>query len=100
MCFATTSNQDHFVKESQFLGTLLPSHPDILPIERAIREMYNLPETSPDDDPTTEIYLGDEIVLLEDFRKDIENRVRENLSFLPQWQFMNRSIIHHENRNW
>ena len=61
------------MKESQFLGTLLPSHPDFLPIEKAIREKYGLPEISPDDDPITEIYLGDEIVPLKEFHKDIEN---------------------------
>jgi len=61
----------------------LPSHPDFLPIEKAIREKYSLPELSPDDDPITEIYLGDEIVPLEEFRKDIERRIRGNLSFLP-----------------
>jgi hypothetical protein len=48
------------MKESHFLGTLLPSHPDFLPIEKAIREKYNLPDLSPDDDPNTEIFLGDE----------------------------------------
>jgi hypothetical protein len=36
------------MKESQFLGTLLPSSPDFLPIEQAIRGKYNLPEISPD----------------------------------------------------
>lgn len=49
------------MKESQFLGTLLPSHPDFLPIVQAIREKYNLPEISPDDDPITEVTIGDEI---------------------------------------
>jgi hypothetical protein len=61
------------MKESQFLGTLLPSHPDFLPIEKAIREKYGLPEFSPDDDPIAEVFLGDEIIPLEEFRKDIEN---------------------------
>jgi hypothetical protein len=49
------------MKESEFLGTLLPSHPDFLPIVQAIREKYNLPEISPDDDPITEVTIGDEI---------------------------------------
>jgi len=39
------------MKESKLLGTLLPSHPDLIPIIQAIREKYNLPEISPDDDP-------------------------------------------------
>ncbi|MGB8213854.1 MAG: hypothetical protein WCE68_09885 [Anaerolineales bacterium] len=71
------------MKESQFLGTLLPSHPDFLPIENAIREKYGLPEISPGDEEIAEIFLGDETIPLEEFRKDIENKVRENLSFIP-----------------
>jgi hypothetical protein len=46
------------MKESQFLGTLLPYHPDFIPIEKAIREKYNLPEISPNDEPISEVYLG------------------------------------------
>lgn len=71
------------MKESKFLGALLPSHPDIAPIIQAVREKYNLPEINPDDEPMEEIYLGDEIVSLEEFRQDIENFVRENLAFMP-----------------
>lgn len=71
------------MKETLFLGTQLPSHADSIQIVQAIKEKYNLPEISPDDDPITEIYLGDEIVRLEEFRKDIESRIRENLIFLP-----------------
>jgi len=71
------------MKESQFLGTLLPSHPDFLPIEQSIREKYNLPEISPGDEEIGEIFLGEEPISLEEFRKDIEKHIRENLSFLP-----------------
>jgi hypothetical protein len=46
------------MKESEFLGTLLPSSPDFLPIEEAIREKYCLPEISPDEIPITEVYLA------------------------------------------
>jgi hypothetical protein len=70
------------MKETQLLGTLLPSHPDFIPILQAIREKYNLPEISPDDDPITEIYLGDESIPLEEFRQDIENRIQENITSL------------------
>jgi hypothetical protein len=45
------------MKETSFLGTLLPSLPDFVPIILPIREKYNLPEISPDDDPITEICL-------------------------------------------
>ncbi|MGD0750302.1 MAG: hypothetical protein ABSA23_02725 [Anaerolineales bacterium] len=44
------------MKESQFLGTLLPSHPDFLPIEQAIREKYGLYEVNPEDDPSVDIF--------------------------------------------
>jgi hypothetical protein len=71
------------MKESQFLGTLLPSHPNFLPIVEAIREKYGLPEITPGDDPISDISLGDEIISLEEFRKDIANRIRGNLPFLP-----------------
>lgn len=71
------------MKESKFLGTLVPSHPDLIPIIQAIREKYNLPEISPDSDIIKEVYLGDEIIPLEEFRQDIENQVRENLNFFP-----------------
>jgi hypothetical protein len=62
------------VKETKFLGTLLPSHPDFFPIIYAIREKYNFPEISPDDDPITEIYLGDKIMPLEEFHQEIRKR--------------------------
>lgn len=71
------------MKENEFLGTLLPSHPDLIPIIEAVREKYNLPEISPDDDPITEIYLGDDIIPLEEFRQEIKNRILENLAFMP-----------------
>ena len=71
------------VKESQLLGTLLPSQPDFIPIEKAIREKYNLPEISPDGEPITEIYLGDEFISFDEFRNDINQLVHENLNFLP-----------------
>ena len=71
------------MKESEFLGTLLPSQPDFIPIEKAIREKYNLPEISPDNEPITEIYLGDENIPLEEIRSEINKLVHENLKFLP-----------------
>lgn len=71
------------MKESKFLGALLPSSPDFLPIIEAIREKYNLPEISPDDDPIKEIFLRDEIVPLEEFRREIENLVCADLAFMP-----------------
>jgi hypothetical protein len=46
--------------ESNLFSTLLPSHPDLLPIPQNIREKYNIPEIGPDDDGITEILLNDE----------------------------------------
>lgn len=73
------------MKEAELLGSLLPSHPDLVPIIEAIRQKYQLPEISPDDDPIEEIYLGDEIIPLEEFRQEIKNRVLEILDdFFPE----------------
>jgi hypothetical protein len=44
------------MKEYKFLGTLLPSHPDLVPIVQATKDKYNLPEISPDDDPIMDVY--------------------------------------------
>ena len=46
------------MKETELLGKLLPSHPDIFPIINNMREKYQLPEVDPDEDPITEIYLA------------------------------------------
>jgi len=43
------------MKETKFLGTFLPSSPNFLPIIRQIREKYQLPEISPEDDGISEI---------------------------------------------
>jgi hypothetical protein len=45
------------MKESQFIGTLMPSHPDFQPIIQAIREKYQLPEVDPDGEPIIEILI-------------------------------------------
>ena len=50
------------MKESQFIGTLMPSHPYFQPIIEAIREKYQLPEVDPDGKPIKEIYLGDHLI--------------------------------------
>jgi hypothetical protein len=46
------------MNEPKLLSFLLPGHPDFQRILQNIREKYNLPEISPEDDPITEIYLG------------------------------------------
>lgn len=67
------------MKEAEFLGGLLPSHPDFEPIIKAVRKKYNLPELYPQDEPIEEIYLGDEIVSLEEFTQDVKRRILENM---------------------
>jgi len=71
------------MEESKLLGTLLPSSPDFLPIVRAIREKYQLPEISPGDDPITEIFLNGEPVTLEGFRQEIKALVGNSADNLP-----------------
>jgi hypothetical protein len=41
------------MKESELLGTLMPSHPDLQPIIQEIRKKYQLPEVDPDGEPIT-----------------------------------------------
>ncbi len=77
-------------EEAELLGALLPSSPDYAPIIQAVREKYNLPEISPDDDPITEVYLGDEIVPIEEFRQDIRNRILENLEKIMSKSFFEK----------
>jgi len=71
------------MKESKLLGALLPSHPELIPIIRDVREKYKLPEISLDTEPIEEIYFGDEIIPLDKFRDEIAERVRANLDFMP-----------------
>jgi hypothetical protein len=74
----------HFdMKESKLLGSLLPTHPDFAPIIQEIREKYQLPEISPDDDPICEIYLEDQIVPLPDFLEEIHALLQEKTDLLP-----------------
>lgn len=80
------------MNESKFLGALLPSHPDYKPIIQMVREKYNLPELIPDDDPISEIFLGDEIVSLDEFRQDIRNQILENLEQIVPENFFKQYL--------
>jgi hypothetical protein len=54
------------LKESTLLGSQLLANEDFVPIVREIRQKYNnLPEIRPDDDPITEVCIGDEKIPLE-----------------------------------
>ena len=70
--------------EQKFFGALLASSPDFVPIIEAMREKYKLPEVSPQGEVIEEIYLEDRIVPLIEFHQEIKDRLRENLSFLPE----------------
>ena len=65
--------------EDKFLGGLLPSHPAYEPIINAIRTKYVLREVYPQDEPIKEIYLGDEIVSMDEFTQDVKNQILENM---------------------
>jgi hypothetical protein len=75
---------ENTMKEAKFIGSLMPSHPDFQPIIQEIREKYQLPEVDPDGEPISEIYLGDEIIPLEDFRKELKDLLTESLDYLPE----------------
>jgi len=51
------------MKASKVLGTLIPALPEYQPLIKGIRENMGLGEISLDDEPITEIYLDDEIML-------------------------------------
>jgi hypothetical protein len=51
------------MKVNKFLGSLIPTHPDLYPIVQQMRDKHNLPEISPDDDPITERILGISVLL-------------------------------------
>lgn len=76
--------------EAEFLGGLLPSHPDFEPIIQAIRTKYNLPELYPQDDPIQEIFLEDEIITLEQFTQDVKNHILENLDTMFPEEFVKK----------
>lgn len=65
--------------EAQFLGNLLPSHPDYEPIIETIRTKYNLSELYPQDEPIKDIYLGDRIITLTEFTQDVKSHILGNM---------------------
>lgn len=62
-------------KESNFIGTLLPSEEQFLPILKEIRVKYNIPEVVPDDDGITEILLADENIDWEEVHQEIKEKI-------------------------
>jgi hypothetical protein len=71
-------------KDVKFFEVLFPSHPDFEPIIKSLQDKYGLERVDPEEgEPISELYLADELISLADFRQEIENLVRENLSFFP-----------------
>lgn len=71
------------MKEAKLLGTLLPSHPDLIPILSDIRDKYNLPIIDQEDDALKEIILADQDIDLEAIQKEIEEKVKSLPELLP-----------------
>jgi hypothetical protein len=69
--------------DSSLFSTLLPSHPDLLPILKNIREKYNIPEIGPDDDGMKEILLSDKDIDWQAVHQEIEVLIRNIPEFLP-----------------
>ena len=73
--------------KSILFSFLLPSHPDLLPILQEIREKYDIPEITQEDEGIHELLLCEndldlEKILLET-QKDIYQRVREIPGLIP-----------------
>ena len=66
------------MKETLLIGTLLPSHPDFIPILHAIREKYKIPEIDPDENGIKEILLSDKDIDWHSVRQEIEAQVRNS----------------------
>jgi hypothetical protein len=65
--------------EPLFLGSLLPSIPDIEAVIEAIRIKYGLQEVYPYDEPIKEIYLDGSIVSIYEFSQDIKSQILANM---------------------
>jgi len=72
------------MREENFFGKLLPSHPDLLPSLQRIREKYNIPEIAPGDETLAEILGAENEIDLEAFRQDIETELRKIPELLPK----------------
>jgi hypothetical protein len=68
---------------SMLFSSLLPSHPDLLPILQNIRKKYGIPEINPDDIGMKEILLSDNDIDWLSVRQEIEAQVRNKPELLP-----------------
>lgn len=64
------------MKETEFLGKLMPGHPDVLPIIESIREKYSIPPVDPEDD-IDEILLTRDDIDWDAVKQDIDAQVKD-----------------------
>lgn len=72
------------MKEAELIGSLLPSHPDIIPIIKEIRKKYNIPEIYTEDNELLEILFLDEVINWKQIREDIEAQIRTKPDLIPE----------------
>lgn len=84
------------MSQSKLFTSLLPSHPDLLPILQEIREKYAIPEIGPEDEGIHELLLSDSDLNLEEIQKEIYQKVREIPDLFPAG-FIN-ILQHYETR--
>lgn len=71
------------MKEAKLLGTILPSHPDLIPIVNDIRAKYDLPEIDVEDETLKEIILTDQDIDFEAIQKEIKEKVKAIPDLIP-----------------
>jgi hypothetical protein len=86
------------MKETELFSSLLPSHPDLLPIIKRIREKYNIPEIDPDDFGMKEILLSDNDIDWQSVLQEIEVQIRNIPELLPSSIKPLLKFIHAENQ--
>lgn len=64
------------MNEAELLGEPFPSHPDVIPIIKNIREKYQIPPIDPEDEDITELLLTNYEIDWEAVRRDIETQVK------------------------
>src|SRR5512138_1195448 len=70
--------------EADFYGKLLPTHPDIMAILRDVRDEYDIPEISPQDDrlrALLKLHLG---INWRRFRTEILQRLKDLPDLFPE----------------
>jgi hypothetical protein len=71
------------MKEAKLIGSLLLSHEQFLPILNKIRDKYDIPEISPEDDGITEILLVDEDIDWDEVHQEIKEKINNLDELFP-----------------